>query len=375
MSDPNNTSLPQPTGDPSPFQLTCTPAVPELLGHLECTLAVSTYQAGKLVFIGAQSDERLIQLPRTFARPMAIGVRGDELAISTTTTVELFVADDRMAPAYPRQTNTYDTMYLPRRTWRTGHIDAHGLNWDADGNLWVVNTRFGCLAKLSDGYSFEPVWRPPFVSDVVPEDRCHLNGVAFQDDQPKFATCLSVTNEKAGWRANLPNDGVLLDVPTSETILTGLAMPHTPTLVNGTLYVLLSATGDLARVDVASGKLDVVQRVGGFVRGMDYYRSHLFIAYSKLRKNSSTFRDLPIADTANEAGIAIVHEPTGTLVGRIQYLQSVDEIFDVKVLGGRKRPGIVGLDRAEAGMGVTTPEKSWWVTPEKPKDQAATERS
>ena len=63
-----------------------------------------------------------------------------------------------------------------------------------------------------------------------------------------------------------------------------------------------------------------------------YYRSHLFVAYSKLRKNSSTFRDLPIADEATTAGIAVIHEPSGAMVGRLVYQQSVDEIFDMAVL-------------------------------------------
>lgn len=363
-AQPNEQS--RPPADPSPFQLTCTPAVPELLGQLGCSLAVSTYQAGKLVFLSPSSDEQLVQLPRNFVRPMAIGVRGRQLAVSTATTIEFFCADDRMAASYPRQPSTYDTIYLPRNTSQTGHIDAHGIHWDADGRVWVVNTRFGCLATLSSEFSFEPQWRPPFLTEIAPEDRCHLNGVAFVDGRPRFATCLSMSNERAGWRTSLPDQGALLEVPTGEVIASGLSMPHTPTMVGESLYLLLSATGDLARMEIATGRLEVVQRIGGFVRGMDYYRSHLFVAFSKLRKNSSTFRDLPIADTANEAGIAIIHEPTGTLVGRIVYLQSVDEIFDVKVLPGVMRPGIVGLDRPERGTGVTTPHQSWWVSRERP---------
>src|SRR6056297_1055186 len=119
--------------DPSPFQLTCTPAVPELLRKLGCTLALSTYQAGKLVFVSAQDDERLVQLPRSFRRPMALAWKDDLLVLSTAHTVELFVNDPRMASAYPRQPGTYDALYLPRQTLQTGHIDAHGLEWDASG--------------------------------------------------------------------------------------------------------------------------------------------------------------------------------------------------------------------------------------------------
>ena len=353
--------------DPAPFQLSCTPAVPELLRTLRCTIALSTYQAGKLVFISAVDDERLVQLPRTFARPMALAWRDNALVVSTSSTVELFVNEPRAAAAYPRQRDTYDALYLPRQTWQTGHIDAHGLEWDASGNLWVVNTRFGCLAKLSSRYSFEPAWFPPFVTELAPEDRCHLNGVAFRNGVPTYATCLAPTNDAGGWRNRLPNDGLLIDIRTNDVVLSGLPMPHSPRFVGDVLYLLLSATGELVRIDPKRRSYHVVQRIGGFVRGMAYHRSHLFVAYSKLRKNSSTFRDLPIADEATESGIAIVHEPTGAIVGRLSYLQSVDEIFDVAILPDQLRPGIVGLDRDERSLAVSTPTSSWWVLP-KPAD-------
>ena len=358
--------------DPAPFQLSFTPNVPELLTKLQCSIAVSTYQAGKLVFLSAQDSERMVQLPRSFARPMAIQVRDSTLVLSTASTVELFVNDARMADAYPRQPNTYDSLYLPRQTWQTGRIDAHGLDWDEQGGLWVVNTRFGCLARLGGLHSFDPVWFPPFVTDLAPEDRCHLNGVAFRDGKPAYATCLSDTDEPEGWRETLPNRGVLIDVQTNEIVLDRLAMPHSPRFVGDALYLLLSATGELARIDARTRRADPVLKVGGFVRGMAYHRSHLFIAHSKLRRNSSTFRDLPIADEATTSGVAIVHEPTGTLVGRLVYHESVDEIFDVAVLPGQTRPGIVGLDRDERALGVTAPTKSWWVRP-KPDQSDGTE--
>lgn len=348
--------------DPVPFQLVCTPAVPELLRRLECSLAVSTYQAGKVVFISASSDERLVQLPRSFQRPMAMNLFGDSLALSTGTTVELFGQDSRMAAGYPPQKDTYDALYLPRLTYQTGHIDTHSIDWDDQGRMCIVNTRFGCLARLSSTYSFEPFWHPPFLTRIAAEDRCHLNGVAYQSGRPRFATCLAPSDEAGGWRKMLPNNGMLIDVESSETVVGDLPMPHSPLFVDGKLYLLYSATGELAVLEPGAVRPRVLQKIGGFVRGMAYYRSHLFIAFSKLRKNSSTFRDLPIADEATEAGLAIIHEPTAALVGRIVYQQSVDEIFDVVVLPDQMRPGIVGLDRPERGMAITSPESSWWVS-------------
>jgi uncharacterized protein (TIGR03032 family) len=330
---------------------------------LDCSVVLSTYQAGKLVIISAVDDTRLVQLPRTFSRAMAIGTHENKLAVATMDTVEVYANDPRLAPNYPNQPNTYDGLYAPRITYQTGRIDCHGLNWDADGRLWAVNTQFGCLATLSDRFSFEPQWQPPFVTELVPEDRAHLNGVAFQDGNPKYVTCLATTNEAGGWRKQIPDSGVLIDVETNEILLRDLPMPHSPRLVGDTLYMLLSATGQLVRANLDKGTYDVVQDLSGFVRGLEYYRDHLFVGLSKLRKNSSTFRDLPIAEKALFAGVSIIHEPTGAHVGQIRYQQTVDEIFDVSVLGGFLRPGIVSLEKEARANAVTSPEKTWWAKP------------
>ena len=51
----------------APFSCQYTPQIPELLQHLNCSIAISTYQAGKVVFISAKDENNLIQLPRNFA--------------------------------------------------------------------------------------------------------------------------------------------------------------------------------------------------------------------------------------------------------------------------------------------------------------------
>ncbi len=40
---------------------------------------------------------------------------------------------------------------------------------------------YNCLATPSERHSFTPIWKPPFISKIVKEDRCHLNGLAMED--------------------------------------------------------------------------------------------------------------------------------------------------------------------------------------------------
>src|SRR6185437_6862016 len=102
--------------------------------------------------------------------------------------------------------------------------------------LWIVNTRFSCLCTLHPDYSFVPQWRPPFITALAAEDRCHLNGLAIADGAPKYVTAL-------GWRANKSQGGCVIDVGSGEIISRGLSMPHSPRWRGGRLWVLESGTG------------------------------------------------------------------------------------------------------------------------------------
>jgi uncharacterized protein (TIGR03032 family) len=120
----------------------------------------------------------------------------------------------------------------------------------------LVNTRFACLSQVSDDYSFIPKWKPPFVSDIVPEDRCHLNGLAMVEGRPRYVTCLGQTDTPGGWRENKACGGVVVDVQSGEVILRGLSMPHSPRWHNDRLWLLNSGAGELWAVDVKTGRHD-----------------------------------------------------------------------------------------------------------------------
>ena len=54
----------------SPLSCVYSPNLPELLNYIGCTLIISTYQAGKIIFISAIDTHNLIQLSFGFHRPM-----------------------------------------------------------------------------------------------------------------------------------------------------------------------------------------------------------------------------------------------------------------------------------------------------------------
>ena len=349
----------------APFSCQYTSQVPELLQKLNCTIAITTYQAGKLVFISAKDENTLIQLPRNFQKPMGIAIHPekDKLALACKEEVVVFANSPQLASHYPKAPSKYDALYMPRMTYHTGALDIHDLSFGEGETLFGVNTLFSCIVKIDSDFNFSPYWMPPFVDAFVSEDRCHLNGMVMQNGKPKYATAFNQGNTVQSWRETVTTTGIIMDVESNELIAEGLAMPHSPRLFGNDLYVLLSAKGELVKIDPKTGKYDVVVKLDGFVRGMSLHQDYLFIGMSKLRKNSSTFGKLEFAEKANQAAIMIVHLPTGAVAGKITYLTSLDEIYDVHILPDKTRPNILNTATPDHKAGLMTPGGTFWAKP------------
>lgn len=347
----------------APFSCTFNPQLPELLLKLKCSIAISTYQANKLIFISPVDENRITQLPRDFVKPMGFEIAGDKMILATKDEVHYFENSKDLAKHYPNKPNTYDSLFLPRTTFYTGQVDIHDVALGNDG-IWAINTSFSCLCQVTGNFNFIPKWKPTFISDLVSEDRCHLNGLVMVNGKPKYVTALSQTDAHQGWRENIVNGGVLIDVETNEIILDKLPMPHSPQIHNGSFYLLLSATGELVKVDVKAKKYEVIKKFEGFCRGMDIVGDHAFVAMSKLRKNSSTFAKLPFADKAGIAGVKIVHLPTKAIIGELTYLASVDEIYALRILQDSIRPNILNTINPLHKYSLSIPGKTFWAKPD-----------
>jgi uncharacterized protein (TIGR03032 family) len=275
---------------------------------------------------------------------------------------EVIVFNDspELAVSYPKKKNTYDAFYMPRATYHTGPLDIHDLSWGENG-LYAVNTLFSCIISIDQNYNFTPVWIPPFIKHLKSEDKCHLNGLVMMNNRPKYATAFNQGDSYQSWREGVTTDGVLMDIETNEVIAGNLKMPHSPRIFNNQLYLLFSATGEIVKVDPTNGVYEVVTRLNGFVRGMAYHKDFLFVGLSKLRQNSSTFAKLEIAKQSLNAGIAIIHLPTGSLYGEIKYHTSVDEIYDVQVLPDRIRPNIFNTMQPDYKTGLSIPGSTFWA--------------
>jgi uncharacterized protein (TIGR03032 family) len=336
----NMTSPPPPdqNGQPSELRSVHTSNLPQLLDQFGISLLVSTYQAGKLIVVRVD-DGKLNTHFRSFVQPMGMAVQGNRLAIGTKLQVwELCNQPEvgrNLEPA-----GRHDACFLPRACHVTGDIRIHEIAW-ADEELWIVNTRFSCLCTLDRNHSFVPRWRPPFVSGLAPEDRCHLNGLAMIDGQPRYVTVLGETDTAAGWRANKANGGCLIDVLSGETLVRGLSMPHSPRWYDDKLWLLESGTGSISLVDLNAGRAEEIGQVPGFTRGIDFCGPYAFVGLSQVRE-SAVFSGLPITQRLQErtCGVWVVDLRNGQTVGFLRFESGVQEIFAVQVLHGIRFPEI-----------------------------------
>lgn len=352
-----------------PFSCTFSPNMPELMHDLGINLVISTYQAGKVIILSAPDKEKLIQLPRDFKQAMGIAVDGNRMAIATSDEVLVLAHHPDLGPTYPAKPDIYDTLYVPRASYYTGNVDMHDMHFIGN-NIVGVNTRFSCLCTIDFNMSFTPIWKPTFISELAPEDRCHLNGLALVDNKPKYVTALGQSDTHEGWRPTKANGGILIDVETNEIMLGGLAMPHSPRVYDNQLYILQSASGELLKIDLATQKHEVVCDFDGFCRGFVKYGDFLFIGMSKIRQNSSSFKDLPISKKSTFSGIVAVHMPTMTKVAQIKYENSVEEIYDVQVIPGFRRPGLLNTSKEDFRRAIVTPNATYWAAPsDKAPDQ------
>ncbi len=327
------------------------------------SLVVSTYQAGKVATIGFDGRQPTL-LMREFDKPLGIAVKGNRLALATRHEVTVFANAPLLARDYiETQPGKYDGLYLPRVTYHTGDLHTHDVAFEGE-RLLLVNTRFSCLARPSEEFSFEPVWRPSFVSDLVPEDRCHLNGVAIRDGQARYVTALGTTDTAGGWREEKATGGVLIDVSGDEIVLRGLSMPHSPRWHEGRLWVLNSGAGELLLVDPASGESTVVSRLPAYLRGLCFVGPYALVGMCKIREKH-IFGGLPVQERVKElrSGVAVIDLRTGGEIGAFEFTAGCEELYDVQFLPGVHRPTILNLEKEAVRQAMTNPDSSYWLRP------------
>ena len=329
----------------------------ELLARLQISLAFTSYQSGLFYLLGQnQGGANLHQC--AIARPMGLARDGAQGLVMSAG--HQLIRFQNPLTVDERVNGRFDACYVPRTMHLTGQLDAHDIGVGTDGELVFVNTRLNCLAALDPVHSFKEVWRPSFVSALVDEDRCHLNGLAMRDGEAAFVTAASRSDTIDGWRDRRAAGGVVIDVKRNEVICEGLSMPHSPRWHDGELWVLNAGTGELGVIeDVDNGSAKFVARVfcPGFARGLTFYGGYAFVGLSKPRyqrfEGLALDERLKAADSEPWCGIQVIDLARGTCAEWFRIDGAVEELYDVEALPGVMLPMAISPNTPEAVRFVT----------------------
>ncbi len=319
------------------------------LAEQRVSLAFTTYQAGKLFFLGRHPDGRLAVFERTFNRCM--GLWGDGQTLWLSSLYQLWRFENTLGPGELYQ--GCDRLYVPRAGYTTSDLDVHYLAVEAGGRLVFVNTKFSCLAALSERASFTPLWQPSFISRLAPEDRCHLNGLALADGRARYVTAVSTSDVTDGWRDRRRDGGCVVDVTENRVVAGGLSMPHSPRVYRDRLWLLNSGTGFLGSVDPAGGTFEPLAFCPGYLRGLAFVGDYAVVGLSGPRHDKKTFGGLALDEelaargAEPRCGLQVVDLRSGDVVHWVRIEGLVSELYDVVVLPGAVRPMALGFKTDE----------------------------
>lgn len=353
MATPENTN--KPTEAPATAQanagkidINFSPGLAPFLASNNISIGFTSYQTGRLYLVGAGLDGKLALHEAQY--PQAMGVAGDQERLYLGTLTQIVRMENVLGPDQLAN-KAHDKVYVPRNMQTTGNIDIHELGIRENGRMVFVNTRYSCLCEPSVKHSFKPIWKPEFISKLAPEDRCHLNGLAMVDNEPKYVSAVCKSDVVDGWRDRRHDGGVIIDIQTNEIMADGLSMPHSPRWFDGKLWVLNSGTGELGWFHPSDGAFNPVAFFPGFLRGLAFHNDHAFVTLSKPRHGR--FEGLALDDKLKEkdadawCGIQIVSLSSGDVAQWLRFDGAITELFDICVLPGVKNPITLGPQSQE----------------------------
>jgi uncharacterized protein (TIGR03032 family) len=326
----------------------------DFLSSLKLGLALTSYQSSKLYLLSKNSMGGLMVNEQVYPRAMGLSFDAGKLLISTHGHIVEMV--NILEPGQWIN-ETFTECFVPRLSHFVGELDVHDVGILKSGELVFVNTKFNCLATLSSKQSFKEFWRPKFISKLVQEDRCHLNGMAMQDGEVKYVTAVCRSDTIDGWRDRRSGGGIVINVKKNEIVCEGLSMPHSPRLYDGKLWVLNSGTGDFGYIDEKSKRFESVAFCPGFLRGLSFHGDLAFVGLSRPRYSRFEGLDLDQklkdADSEPWTGVQVINIKTGACVHWFRMDGPVSELYDVLAITGIGCAKSVGFATAEAQTLIT----------------------
>lgn len=329
----------------------------------KCSFAFTSYKTNKLYSFGVTIDprdgiEKLSIWFTCFNRPTSLYVDMTDMSDMSDVTDKAWLVTKNSIWKYVNGTsdntiisnddninNDFDISFTPIKIYNTNTIDAHDITKDHNDKILFCNTKFSCISELDDNYNFKVYYKPPWISKLLPEDRCHLNGLCLDENNVvRYITAVCDSDVHDGWR-NRRNDGFIYDIIDDKKICENLIMPHSPRFYQNKLWVLNSGRGEFGYIK--NGKFVPITFIPGFLRGMDFVNKYAIIG-SSMDRHERRFSGLELENILIEkkvearCGIYIVDINNGAIIANISF-DNLIELYDVKLIKNKKRPRFLDI--------------------------------
>ncbi len=286
--------------------------------RISIPLIVSTYWGNEVFVI---VDGKLSKIG--FDRPKGIYYSAPWLKIATWGNVWTF-REYTSVDVTSQIGDGCDSVFLPKKFEETGNIGSREIAGE-----FIAASKLSCLVTQDEEYSVLPAWKPKWIDRIVAEDRCHVNGVALNENRDlAYVTALGTSNKKNGWRSE-PIEGCVIDAKSGLAIVTNLRMPHSPRIYQDQLWVCDSMRGELSIIDVKTKKRHPFVKFPEFVRGLTFWKDWAIVGLSKMR-----YTKLGWAAGPGQCGLAAVNLNTAKIEATLAL--DANEVFDVQVLSQAK---------------------------------------
>lgn len=355
------------TSTPPKFELHASSDVAQFFAAENISLIASAYKSNSIFSFGATDSGKLGCFQSSFFHPMALAFTGrtdgnDVWVATRDHLVRCCDAGDPYNEGSPEAggDGNFTSTYITRQLLMIGPQDVHGICAPLPASPFYVSSAFSALCVI-DAVNPENcpavVWKPPFITELKAEDRCHLNGVCWtvvdRTATATYATCICESDAHDGWRDHRQEGGVVIDIQKSVIVARGLSMPHSPQWYQDTLWVLNSGTGELGSIDFSSQAFVPKIFLPGFLRGLQFFK-HYALVGSSLDRHEERFKNLALGEllekkkTTPVCGFFIVDMRSWTIVGKVEFKGEVTELYDILLVPGRRARVMTANDPSTA---------------------------
>ena len=307
------------------------------------SIALTTYQSGRLIVVGGNRNAARLHFSELrLKRPMGLALQNASLAVATKGQIARF---SNVLHGVRSEGTAVDALYVQKSTNSTSDVDTHDVAFGDDGTVYFVNTQFSCLCTPSETHSFKSIWKPPFITKLASEDRCHLNGLAMRDGKPAYVTICGMTDEKNKWKDERTGNGVVMAIDGNKVVCKGLTMPHSPRWHDGQLWLLNSGTGEIGTVNLKTNKFQPRIFLPGYLRGLAFSGRYAIVGLSKPRENS-VFAGLPLQAEIERrgqepvCGIYVIDTEKNSIEHTLLFEGVITELYDTAIMAGVSRPAL-----------------------------------